>query len=348
MAGIALLGAGIFATEEHLPSLKRADANLKAVYSRSKSSASSLLAAAGELGFATAEIDLYSEDSDTGLNALLARSDIRAVVIVLPITVQPAIIRRCLAAGKHVLAEKPIAKDVATSRQLIADYQANFAPKNLILSIAEQFRYMEPHELARKWIVHDQAIGALTQVHLRVWRNIKPGGKYIETAWRKVPEYQGGFVLDGGVHHIALLRYLSGQEVVETRGFSRQVMPHLPPTDTVNAAILLSGGATGTLSISFAASASATELQLLGATGSLLFTTGTNNETTLTLKSLDGTVVKEETLKSHGVDREIQAFLDAVKTGHAEGRAGVIEALNDVAVVESICSEGGKVSIWEN
>lgn len=333
---------------EHLPSLKRTNADLKAVYSRSHASASSLLAAAKEVGFATAQIDLYSEDSDNGLDALLGRSDISAVIVVLPIPVQPAIIRRCLAAGKHVLAEKPIAKDVATARHLIADYQTNFAPKGLVFSVAEQFRYMEPHELARKWIIDEHAIGALTQAHVRIWRNIKPGGKYIETAWRKVPEYQGGFILDGGVHHIALLRFLTGQEIVECRGFSRQVKPHLPPTDTVNSAILLSGGATGTLSISFAASTSATELLLMGATGSLLFTNDANGGTTLTLKSLDGTVAKEETLASHGVDREIQAFLNAVKVGHAEDRAGVIEALNDVAVVESLCIEGGKVAIWEH
>ncbi|OAA55497.1 NAD(P)-binding domain protein [Niveomyces insectorum RCEF 264] len=344
MAGIALLGAGIFPTE----ALRRINANLKAIYSRSKKSAASLLAAAEKLGFPASEIKLYSDDSEGHeLNALLANADIGAVVIALPIPVQPTVIRRALAAGKHVLAEKPIAKDVASARELIADYQKQFEPKGLVLSIAEQFRYMEAHDVARKWVVDDKAVGTLTQVHARIWRNIKAGGKYIETPWRKVPEYQGGFILDGGVHHIALLRYVSGLEVVETRGFARQTQPHLPPVDTANSAILLSNGATGTLSISFAAGCSATQLDFLGSTGTLACTADASG-TTLTLKALDGTVTKQETIESHGIDNELKAFLDAVKTGHAEGKAGVYEALNDVAIVESICSEaGGKVANWE-
>lgn len=79
---------------------------------------------------------------------------------------------------------------------------------------------MEANEVGRKWIFEDKAIGRLTQLHMKVWGNVTPGGKYYETPWRKAPGYQGGFVLDGGVHHIALIRYVSGEEIVETQGNS--------------------------------------------------------------------------------------------------------------------------------
>lgn len=51
---------------------------------------------------------LYSEDSEEGksLDDLLARSDIKAVTIALPIKNQPEYIKKALLAGKHVLSEK--------------------------------------------------------------------------------------------------------------------------------------------------------------------------------------------------------------------------------------------------
>jgi predicted dehydrogenase len=55
-----------------------------------------------------AKVALYSEDSGEGksLDDLLARSDIKAVTIALPIKNQPEYIRKALLAGKHVLSEK--------------------------------------------------------------------------------------------------------------------------------------------------------------------------------------------------------------------------------------------------
>ncbi|KFY00135.1 hypothetical protein O988_03504 [Pseudogymnoascus sp. VKM F-3808] len=343
MAGIAIIGAGIFATDEHLPALAAAKANLKAIYSRSKVTASTLLREAEKLGYA--ELDLYSEDT-TGhrLDDLLKRVDIKAVVVVLPILVQPDIIRRCFAAGKHVLSEKPVAKDVHTARLLMEDYTKHFAGQGIIFSVAEQFRFMTEFELGRKWIVDERAIGDITQLHLKIWRNQAPGGKYYETQWRKVPGYQGGFLLDGGVHQTAMIRYISGQEVVETRGFARQLAAHLPPLDTVNAGILLSGGATGTISMSFASTKRATELTIIGSQGSFFLTDGPDGFI-LKLSQLSGSV-REETIKSKGVELEIKAFLEAVRVGKAQTRSGPEEALNDLAIIESLCSGGGKVNLY--
>ena len=329
--------------KEHLPALAAAKANLKATYSRSKATASILLTEAKNLGYADA--DLYSEDTPgRSLDDLLKRVDIDAVVIVLPILVQPDIIRRCLAAGKHVLSEKPVAQDVHTARLLIDDYKKLYASKGIIFSIAEQFRFMTEFELGRKWIVKEKAIGDITQLHLKLWRNQPPGGKYYETPWRKVPGYQGGFLLDGGVHHTAMVRYVSGQEVVETHGYARQVAAHLPPLDTVNAGILLSGGGTGTISMSFASTQRATEFTIIGTQGSFFLTDGPNGFI-LKLSQLSGET-REETIKSNGVQLEIDAFLEAVKTGRAQSRSGPEEAMNDLAIIESLCSGGGKVGLY--
>jgi predicted dehydrogenase len=58
-------------------------------------------------------------------------------MIVLPITAQPEIVIRCLEAGKHVLSEKPIGKDVETARKLVEEYEKRFQGKGLIWRVAE-------------------------------------------------------------------------------------------------------------------------------------------------------------------------------------------------------------------
>lgn len=74
--GIALVGSGIFAKEEHLPAILATPLlNLKAVYSRSLSSAKAL-------SEHLSDVDLYSEDSEGATyDDLLKRSDVKAVII---------------------------------------------------------------------------------------------------------------------------------------------------------------------------------------------------------------------------------------------------------------------------
>lgn len=76
--GVALIGSGIFAKEQHLPAIKAASSTLqlKAIYSRSLASAKSLASEAGD-------VDLYSEDSEggKGYEDLLKRDDVQGVVI---------------------------------------------------------------------------------------------------------------------------------------------------------------------------------------------------------------------------------------------------------------------------
>ncbi|PGH08717.1 hypothetical protein AJ79_05908 [Helicocarpus griseus UAMH5409] len=343
MVGIALLGAGIFAKQAHVPALvKNDDANILAVYSRSNASVNSVVEAVNSATEAFTNIDVYSDEkSGYGLDELLQRSDIDAVIVLLPILIGPDVVRKCLAAGKHVLAEKPIAKDVATGKALIADYEGTYAQRNLVFSIAEQFRYDTAFKKAGE-IVSSGQIGKLNHVHARVWNNVQPGGKYYETAWRKAPEYQGGFILDGGVHFVALVRMVAGQEIVETKSFAAQFQPHLPPVDTVNAAMKFSGGALGTLCISFASTKAMAEYIFVGTNGALTVKC-VGPDTTLIVEGADRKVASQDTYKADGIAGEINAFVRAVVAGKGDKAGSPREALGDVAVVESICSGGGIV-----
>jgi len=74
--GIALIGSGIFAKEEHLPAIQATpQLSLKAVYSRSLKSAKTL-------SENLSDVELYSDDSDgKTYDDLLKRDDIKGVVI---------------------------------------------------------------------------------------------------------------------------------------------------------------------------------------------------------------------------------------------------------------------------
>lgn len=299
--------------------------------------------AADELGIPTSQLDVYSDEQDgRGLSELLVRSDIAAIIIVLPILVQPSVVRRCLAAGKHVLCEKPIAKDVAAASQLILEYEKEFQPKGLVFSVAEQFRYDRAFTHVRDLVAQGK-IGSLQHVHARVWGNVQPGSnKWYETEWRKNPEYQGGFVLDGGVHFVALIRYVSGQEIVNTTSLVAQTYPFLPPLDTVNAALQFENGTLGSLSICFASAKKVVEFVFVG-DDKVVTVSGVDGGSRITLEDGDGKVLNEEVIDGQGVSEEIKAFLHAAATGKPDRKAGPREALADLGVIESICSGGGPV-----
>lgn len=186
---------------QHLPAIAHNQDTLQlvALYSRSLKSATSLLDAARRLPSLASSADsisLYSDDhpdpQSHSLDALLDRTDIDAVALCLPIPAQPAIIRRCLSANKHVLSEKPLAPSLAEARALVQEYERDHAPRGVHWLVAEQFPYAPAWEKARD-LVRQGKLGTLVGFDARVF--IQPTLKAGATNWRRVPDYQGGCVL---------------------------------------------------------------------------------------------------------------------------------------------------------
>lgn len=128
---IALLGSGIFATTSHAPVLKKHPSVFltQAVWSRRPESSQKL----------AESLNAQSYSGEEGLQQVLQRDDIDAVILALPLDVQPDYVRKALQSGKHVLSEKPVAATVSEAKALIKDYRA--LDQQPQWSVAENFRY---------------------------------------------------------------------------------------------------------------------------------------------------------------------------------------------------------------
>jgi predicted dehydrogenase len=169
---------------------------------------------------------------------LLAREDVEAVLISLPIPLNLPVATAALEAGKHVICEKPTGKDEAEARAFI-ELEKRFP--NQVVLITENCFYRDDARLARA-LIDDGAIGRL---HLLTWRAVSqliPKDRtFSSTPWRHDPGYVGGPHIDAGVHHIALIRLLAG-DVERVYGETQDAnSTHGGPSDLVTTLRFVSG-----------------------------------------------------------------------------------------------------------
>ncbi|KAF9025812.1 oxidoreductase family protein [Hymenopellis radicata] len=351
--GYAILGAGIFATEAYLPALSSLQGiTLKAVYSRSLSTAETF--ASSPLISSKPAIYHDAPDGAGGLDALLARSDISAVLVILPIPLLPSVVLKALAAGKHVLSEKPVAKDVATGVATIKEYREKYAGNGLVWRVAENFE-AEPAFRRVGKLVTDGRLGDITGFRAAVWNFVGKDSKYYKTPWRTVPEYQGGFLLDGGVHTIAAIRTMLPKTPIEhVSSFASLIKSYLLPHDTIT--VIARGTSTpntqfqGTLDMTFGfptKSHPETGYTIIGTQGWVRVTSENNLYTVRShFLTKDGEeyeeaeeVVQEE---SCGVAVELKSFFGAI-TGTDDGLSlgDPKAALLDVAFIQAALESNG-------
>ncbi|KAF8965773.1 oxidoreductase family protein [Flammula alnicola] len=361
--GIAILGAGIFATEAHLPALATLGdgaPSLKAVYSRSEKSAHSLAdAAAGALKLATLPSIYHDGDASANLDVLLARADITAVIVVLPITLQPSIVLKALAAGKHVLSEKPVAPDVRQGLDLIKTYNELYRPKGLIWRIAENYE-AEPGYRKVGEVIRAGKIGDVIFFKTTVVNYIDKESKWYKTPWRTIPDYQGGFLLDGGVHTIAALRVMLPHALTHLTGFASLNKDFLAPHDTIHSVVKAGDYFHGIAEMTFASpTKSRPEADGFVVTGS----DGWLSVNMVNKPGSDAPVIriaiksvvksegkpeeeKEEVIEipSKGVAAEQESFFDAVAGKYDDLRLGdPLNALGDVAFIQAALNSNGKL-----
>jgi predicted dehydrogenase len=170
---------------------------------------------AGVVGSSPARVRAKSENADLpaiydSVEALAADPDIDVIHIASPNHIHADQVRACLAAGKHVVCEKPLALTSADGADLVEHARAAGAVNAVCFNI--RF-YPLNHQMAA--MVRSGEIGEprfVTGSYLQDWLLLET-----DWNWRLVSEEAGPLraVADIGSHWLDLARFITGKRVVE-------------------------------------------------------------------------------------------------------------------------------------
>lgn len=165
---------------------------------------------------------------------MLEDEAVDAVLVLAPVGLHHTIALEAIAAGKHVLIEKPFAISVRAAHQIVDAAAA----KGLVVGVAESVRYTEGTRAAH-WLIQQGTLGAL-----QLWISGGLGGGewgpdriVARTPWRhqKLPG-GGGPSLDWGVHLFHNIRHLMG-EVQEISAYTAILEPERFDRDAAGAVL---------------------------------------------------------------------------------------------------------------
>ena len=220
--GWGIIGIGSHADLKVAPAMKLADdSHLVAVYSRDQGRADTFAASHGAQA-------AYSD-----LDALLADSRVDAVFVASPNYLHASQTIRAASAGKHVLAEKPMATTVSDCAAMVDACR----DRGVKLGMGFELRFHPAHIWAQR-LIDDGAIGRIRLAHGQWGRGSRGEPEHRPRVglreWWETPELIGdASVLVGlGVHVFDLMRFLLREEVVEVMTMTdgqttRQPLEHI-------------------------------------------------------------------------------------------------------------------------
>lgn len=314
---LAIIGTGLIVTGRHWPALQSLPREFRVVALANRTAAKAE-ALADQIRAATRRRPAVYSD----YRELLAQERPDAVSLALPTYLNPEVIEAALAAGCHVIAEKPIAANLADAAAMLPWAQTY----GRTLMIAENYRYVASFRRAAA-LIADGAIGTPQIARWSLYSHIAATNPYYQTAWRQQPAHPGGYLSDGGVHQMAVLRMLLG-EVAAVTAQVAALRADLPPADTLHATLRFASGALGSYDVTYAVPGPAAPLQVVGTEGALLVTRD------LVEQWVQGKIVGAWTESSaqDGMVAMYQDFAHAVRTGQAP-RSTAAEGYADLQLI---------------
>ena len=247
-------------------------------------------------------------------DALLADPEVEAVYIPLPNHLHVLWTLKALAAGKHVLCEKPIALHAREIDQII---HARDAAKKLA---AEAFMIVfHPQWRRAKQLVEEGAIGRVAHVDAAFSYDNRDAPENI----RNRAETGGGGVRDIGVYTYGSVRFVTGAEPVELQARVRRENG----VDVWAQVTAVMGGAQGRFTYSAMTSmrlANRQEVVFQGNKGMIRvanapFNAGGHDQAQVELHQPGGRVIVERFPGVNQYKLQVEAFCQSVRTGEAYG-----------------------------
>lgn len=194
--------------------------------------------------------DFFAIETHTDPAEMLARDDVEAVMIFVPHSEMPDAVERTLAAGKHVLVEKPMGANLDDARRVVALAESS----DRVVTTGYCWRYDPMARKIREWI-DDGLLGKI--IHFEGRMAAGGAGRYLRdnAPWMLDAHEGGGPMFNLGVHWVDLFHWWTGLEISAVMG--RVTNFGGPPERTIEdcayALLEYPGGATGLLDISYSA-----------------------------------------------------------------------------------------------
>jgi predicted dehydrogenase len=303
----------------------------------------------------------------TDVGEMLASGKVDAVDLTASLPVHHSIGLDCLAAGKHLMVEKPIAITVRAGSLLVEAAEA----AGLALGVMENVRFQEAVRLGR-WAIERGELGKLQMLAAislgtGEW---SPDRVVADTPWRHNKlEAGGGTSIDIGVHLAHRLRYLAGEVRTmtaiarvfepqrELRDADGNVFDHFAADadDAFFALPEFENGAAGTISFTWAGHGEPTGLPegtaIYGERGCLkgtnLIRDGGEQIDLRALFNAEATPEARDAYFPRGITDTFglayRDWLDAIATGRQpemNGREGLLDLATAFAIMESATARG--------
>jgi len=309
---LGIIGCGIAARELHLPALKKITDKFEitVVCNHTEPKAKSFAELAGRVPYV---LDYHE---------LLQRPEVEAVDIVLPIHLNYQVTRDTLEAGKHVIVEKPLAANLSEAKEMLI-FETRFSQVKMV---AENFRYRTTFYRVKE-ILEAGKIGKPYSVFWNVFYYVDLQSKYARTQWRIHHQYPGGFITDGGVHNIAVIRYLFG-DIISGCAFTKSINPEIGKLDTMSFQFSTESDVDGVLNVFFSSYGySENQIIILGYKGSLVIE---NNS--ITIKKHGKTDQTESVEDDGGYQGQFEDFYEAIRNNKPV-KSSFLEAYQDFVTI---------------
>lgn len=175
---------------------------------------------------------------------LIASGEVDAVIIATPHFDHTTLGSAALAAGLHVLVEKPLSVHKADCERLIAAYHAR--PKKEQVFAAMLNQRTDPHFAKVRALIQQGELGEVRRINWIVTDWFRTEAYYASSGWRATWKGEGGGVLVNQCpHNLDLLQWLFGMPT-SVRAFCKfGKWHHIETEDAVTAYFEFPNGATG-------------------------------------------------------------------------------------------------------
>lgn len=233
---------------------------------------------------------------------------IEGVVIAAPTARHAMLVEQALAAGRHVLCEKPLTLDPVRDRAL----GALAARRGLILQIGFWRRFASPYRRLAE-LLASGLVGAPAAIRAAQWDAAPPPAAFCD------PGVSGGIEIDCGVHEFDLARWLTSAAVEAVTSLAAppsEALAAVGDVDTIQGLARLVNGVVVSIDLTRRAGfRDSIRTELIGTEGSIVVEFAESGMLTVRWADRQELVAFPENIIAEALARQLAGFAGAIRSG---------------------------------